>query len=125
LTLKDSLFFFPSFYTVNLVINCIGKNFAMNKLYIGNLNYSTTTAKLTELFGQFGKVVEVILPTDRQTGRLRGFGFVTMTDAQGAKAALAMNGTDVDGRSLRVNLADEDRRSNGSNGSSNSGWGKR
>jgi RNA recognition motif-containing protein len=82
---------------------------AMNKLYVGNLSYSTTSAKLTEVFGAYGKVVEVVLPTDRQTGRPRGFGFVTYADAASAKSALALNNTEVDGRNIRVNIA-EDRR---------------
>lgn len=81
----------------------------MKKLYVGNLNYTTSSAKLAEVFGAYGKVVEVVLPTDRATGRPRGFGFVTYGDAQSAQAALALDNSPVDGRNIRVNIA-EDRR---------------
>ncbi|MBN1826644.1 MAG: RNA-binding protein [Candidatus Eisenbacteria bacterium] len=75
------------------------------KLYIGNLPFSATEAEIRELFSKHGTVEEVNLITDRDTGRPRGFGFIEMDEA-GANAAIsALNGTDMDGRSLTVNPA--------------------
>jgi cold-inducible RNA-binding protein len=77
-----------------------------NKLYVGNLSFNTTEAELRDAFGQFGSVTDVHLPTDRDTGRPRGFAFVTLGSAEeGRLAAEKMNGTDLGGRSLTVNEA--------------------
>jgi len=76
------------------------------KLYVGNLNYDTTEAAIEQAFGEFGQVDEVALITDRETGRPRGFAFVTMADDSAGQAAIeAMNGTDLEGRRLVVNEA--------------------
>ena len=76
------------------------------KLYVGNLSFETTENDLQDLFEQHGKVTEVALINDRETGRSRGFGFVTMNDATEATAAMnAFNGKDVQGRTLTVNEA--------------------
>ena len=76
------------------------------KLYVGNLSFETTENDLQDLFEQHGKVTEVALINDRDTGRSRGFGFVTMNDATEATAAMnAFNGKDVQGRTLTVNEA--------------------
>jgi len=76
------------------------------KLYVGNLAFETTENDLQDLFEQHGEVTDVALITDRSTGRSRGFGFVTMPDAVSANAAInAVNGTDLQGRSLTVNEA--------------------
>ena len=76
------------------------------KIYVGNLNFRTTQDGLQELFGAYGAVSEVFLATDRETGRSRGFGFVTMADrGQGEAAVTALNGKDFDGRNLVVNEA--------------------
>lgn len=80
-----------------------------NKLYIGNLPFSTTEEELRAAFSEFGKVTDVRLPRDRETGRFRGFGFVTMASEAEAQAALAMNGKDFGGRPLKVNFANTDR----------------
>ena len=73
------------------------------KIYVGNLNYQTTNESLEALFTQHGAVEEVHLPTDRTTGRPRGFAFVTMPNDAEAQAAIgALNGTDLDGRALTV-----------------------
>jgi RNA recognition motif-containing protein len=85
-------------------------------LYVGNLSFSTTEQDLEELFGQSGQVQSVSIVTDRDTGRSRGFGFVEMDTRESAEAAIrALNGTELDGRSLTVNEARprEDRGSRG------------
>ncbi len=77
----------------------------MKKLYVGNLPYTATDEELRELFAQHGSVESAVVITDRETGRSRGFGFVEMDDG-GADAALsALDGRDMGGRPLRVNVA--------------------
>jgi cold-inducible RNA-binding protein len=76
------------------------------KLYVGNLSYSTTQDTLYNEFGAHGNVEEVAIITDRETGRPRGFAFVTMNNDQEARGAIeAMNGAEVDGRTITVNEA--------------------
>ena len=76
------------------------------KIYVGNLSFDTNEQSLEELFASHGQVDEVALITDRDTGRPRGFGFVTMaSDDDATKAIEAINGTEVDGRTLNVNEA--------------------
>jgi RNA recognition motif-containing protein len=95
-----------------------------NRLYIGNLSFNTNEETLTGLFSQFGDVTEVKIISDRETGRSRGFGFVSMGDSNGAKAAIAqMDGTMVDGRSLRVNEAEERQQGGGGGGGGFGGGG--
>jgi RNA recognition motif-containing protein len=79
----------------------------MNKnLYVGNLSYDTTQDRLQELFQAHGEVTSVNVITDRATGRSRGFGFVEMATEEGARAAIAaLDGQEVDGRTLNVNEA--------------------
>ena len=75
-------------------------------LYVGNLSYNTNQEQLQELFEAYGEVVSANVITDRETGRSRGFGFVEMSNEQEAQAAInALNGQEVDGRSLTVNEA--------------------
>ena len=77
-----------------------------NRLFVGNLPFRMTRDELQELFSQAGAVVSVHIPTDRETGRPRGFGFVEMTDAGEIERAITMfNGYSVDGRALVVNAA--------------------
>lgn len=76
------------------------------KLFVGNLPWSTTEQELEELFAQFGEIEEVHLPTDRDTGRPRGFGFVTFVDTTAAQAAVeALHEQEFGGRPLTVNEA--------------------
>ena len=76
------------------------------KLYVGNLSYSTTDQELQDLFAQHGTVQSANVVTDRYTGRSRGFGFVEMGSGEEAKQAIeALNGTDFQGRNLVVNEA--------------------
>ena len=79
-----------------------GKN--QMEIYVGNLAYATTDDGLKAAFAQFGEVTAVRVVTDRMTGRSKGFGFVTMPDAAQAQAAIdALNGHELDGRTVRVN----------------------
>ena len=76
------------------------------KLYVGNLSFSTTEETLQAEFGAHGQVEEVAVITDRDTGRPRGFAFVSMNNDNEARAAIeALNGTEIDGRTITVNEA--------------------
>jgi RNA recognition motif-containing protein len=77
-----------------------------NKLYVGNLSFKTTDDQLAQLFASFGTVGRASVVTDRETGRSRGFGFVEMGSDTEAKAAIAgLDGKNVEGRTLQVNVA--------------------
>ncbi len=79
----------------------MGKN-----IYVGNLSYDSTEDAVRALFEQYGTVQSANLITDRDTGRPRGFGFVEMEDGEAAQAAIeALNGVELDGRTLKVNEA--------------------
>ena len=75
------------------------------KIYVGNLPYEAEEASVRDLFATHGEVISVALPTDRETGRPRGFGFIEMSSEDAAKAIQALDGTDFGGRSLNVNEA--------------------
>ena len=78
------------------------------KLYVGNLSYETTEASIRTAFEAQGEVTSVNLITDRDTGRVKGFGFVEMGSAEEAqKAKAALDGTQLDGRTLKVDVAKE------------------
>ena len=82
------------------------KHHMSNKLFVGNLSFNTTENDLNDAFGAHGTVTETNLMMDRETGRPRGFGFITMSSAEEAQKAIeAMNGKDMDGRALTVNIA--------------------
>jgi len=96
------------------------------RIYVGNLSFGTTQDTIEAEFGRFGTVTEVHLPTDRMTGRPRGFAFVTMdNDEDGQKAIDEMNGVDLEGRTLKVNEARprEDRGGGGGGGRRGGGGG--
>jgi len=81
------------------------------KLFVGGLAWETDDARLREVFAEAGEVVEAKVIHDRDTGRSRGFGFVTYETQEEAEAGLeALNGKEVDGRSIRVDWAQEKRR---------------
>lgn len=93
-----------------------------NRLYVGNLSFHTDSAAVRTAFEQYGAVSDVHLVTDRESGQPRGFGFVTMGTNEAAQAAIAgMNGQSLDGRTLRVNEAEE--RTGGGRGGSFGGGG--
>src|SRR3989454_11864838 len=76
------------------------------KLFVGNLSFNITENDLQDAFAKHGTVVEVNLMMDRATGRARGFGFITMSTPEEAQKAIeAMNGAQLDGRALTVNVA--------------------
>ncbi len=94
-----------------------------NKIYVGGLPYSTTEGQLQEIFAAHGAVESARVITDKFTGRSRGFGFVEMsTDEEAQKAIEALNGTEVDGRTLTVNEArPQERRPGGGGGGAGAG----
>lgn len=75
------------------------------RIYVGNLPYSATEDEVETLFATYGEVLSVALPTDRETGRARGFGFIEMSASEAAQAIEGVNGTDFGGRTLNVNEA--------------------
>jgi RNA recognition motif-containing protein len=75
------------------------------KIYVGNLSFRTSEDDLAELFQQVGAVEAVSIITDRDTGRSKGFGFVTMSDEEAEKAIAQFNGAEFGGRALTVNEA--------------------
>ncbi len=78
----------------------------MSEIYVGNLSFDTNEQGLETLFSQYGQVDRVSLITDRDTGRSRGFAFVTMGDGTAAQSAIdALNGKEFEGRTLKVNEA--------------------
>lgn len=88
-----------------------------SRLYVGNLSYDTDTETLRQAFASTGEVTDAHVVTDRESGRSRGFGFVTMATPDLAKKAIeTMNGAVLDGRSIRVNEAEERPRGGGGGG---------
>jgi RNA recognition motif-containing protein len=93
-----------------------------NKLFVGGLSWGTDDHALRSAFEAYGAVTEAKVISDRDTGRSRGFGFVTFSDAKDAAAAIAAaDGTDLDGRTIRVNLAEEKPRRNDRGGGGGGG----
>ena len=93
-------------------------------IYVGNLSYEVTPEDLTAVFAEYGTVKRVQLPTDRETGRLRGFGFVEMgTEAEESAAIEALDGAEWMGRDLKVNKA-KPREDRGSGGGRSGGGGR-
>lgn len=87
------------------------------RLYVGNLSFQTSQDAVHDAFSAIGEVREVHLPSDRETGRPRGFAFVTMGSAEAAKDAIArLDGQMLDGRALRVNEAEERQQRGGGGG---------
>jgi len=88
----------------------------MQKLYVGNISFRMADQDLTDLFGQKGAVVSAKIIMDRDSGRSKGFGFVEMETKEAADAAIeAFNGQEIEGRTLRVNVAmDKPREDRGS-----------
>lgn len=84
------------------------------KLFVGSLSWNTGDEALREAFASFGEITEATVITDRDTGRSRGFGFVTFSDDEAAeKAKSALDGTELDGRTIKVDVARERNRERG------------
>jgi cold-inducible RNA-binding protein len=89
----------------------------MKKLFVGGLSWDTSDDSLRDAFGRYGEVTDAKVITDRETGRSRGFGFVSFSDAAAADEATAqMNGAMLDGRTIRVNEAENKPRTGGGGG---------
>ena len=96
------------------------------KLYVGNLPYSATEQELSDKFAASGTVESAKLITDRDTGRSKGFGFIEMgTDAEAQAAIESLNGTDYDGRPMKVNEAKPQEKRSGGGGGYGGGGGNR
>ena len=97
-----------------------------NKLFVGNLSFNTTENDLQDAFAAHGTVLETNLMVDRMTSRPRGFGFVTMSSPEEAQRAIeGLNGKDLGGRALTVNVArPREERTGGSGGGGGGGGGK-
>jgi RNA recognition motif-containing protein len=92
-------------------------------IYVGNLSYQATTEDLTEVFAEYGTVKQIYLPVDKETGKMRGFGFVEMsTDAEEDAAISELDGAEWMGRQLRVNKA-RPREATGGGGNNRRGGG--
>jgi cold-inducible RNA-binding protein len=90
-----------------------------NKLYVGNISFNTSEEDLVQIFGEFGQVARATIVTDRETGRSRGFAFVEMSsDAEAQAAISSLDGQNVGGRTIQVNVARprEDRGPGGGGG---------
>jgi cold-inducible RNA-binding protein len=94
------------------------------KLFVGSLSWDTNDEGLRNAFSAHGEISEAIVISDRDTGRSRGFGFVTFDDDEAAdKAVAALNGTDLDGRTIKVDVAQAKQRSGGGGGGGGGGRG--
>ena len=97
---------------------------SQNKLYVGNLSFQSTEDDITDAFSAHGTVTSVNVITDRETGRPRGFAFVEMSSGSEAQSAMqALDGQDLDGRNLKVNIAKP--RESGGGGGGGGGGGRR
>jgi RNA recognition motif-containing protein len=93
------------------------------RIYVGNLPYTSEEADVERLFSEYGEVLAVALPMDRETGRKRGFGFVEMSSEDASKAIEALDGSDFGGRRLTVNQARERAPRSGGGGGGGYGGG--
>ncbi|MBX7077694.1 MAG: RNA-binding protein [Nannocystaceae bacterium] len=96
-----------------------------NKLFVGGLSWNTTDQDLLDAFSPFGEVTDAKVITDRDTGRSRGFGFVTYSsDDSAARAMQEMDGATLDSRKIRVNAAEQRERGGGGGGPRGGGGGR-
>jgi len=95
----------------------------MSKIYVGNLSWNTTDDSLKQAFEEYGTVTDSIVMKDRETGRSRGFGFVTYSSPEEAEAAVTgLNDQDLDGRTVRVSLANDRPPGGGGGGGGRGGY---
>jgi RNA recognition motif-containing protein len=95
----------------------------MTKLYAGNFSWNLNDSDLEKLFAEYGTVESCVVISDRETGRSRGFGFIEMDDAGAEAAIAALDGSEQDGRQMRVNEA-QDKPRGGGGGRSGGGSGR-
>lgn len=96
----------------------------MKNIYVGNISRQTSKDSLQALFAQYGKVTKCSMPMDKMTGQPRGFGFVEFeVESEGEAAIKALNGYELDGRTLRVNVAQDKRDGGGNSGPRRNGGG--
>ena len=95
---------------------------ANKKVFVGSLAWATTDDSLYDFFTQCGDVAEAKVITDRDTGRSRGFGFVTFHDEEGATKAIDLDGQELDGRTIHVDYAKERSSRGGGGGGGGGGW---
>lgn len=93
-----------------------------NKLYVGNFPYTVDEEQLRELFSPYGEIEDLALIKDRDTGRPKGFGFITFASQQAAEKALEQDGKDMGGRPLKVNMATEKPARGGGGGGNRPRW---
>ena len=94
------------------------------KVFAGGLSWNTTDEGLYQAFARFGNIEEAKVITDRDTGRSRGFGFITFSEEESASNAISeLDGTELDGRTIRVNTAEDKRRDGGGGGRGGRGGG--
>ena len=93
-----------------------------NKLYVGNFPYSVDESQLSEMFSTFGQIEDISLIKDRETGRSKGFAFITFATQQAAESALSLAGKEMEGRTLKVNMAQEKQSRGGRGGGGRSRW---
>lgn len=87
-----------------------------NKIFVGNLPFKVDDQELQDVFGKFGEISEIKIPTDRESGRARGFAFITFETQQAAQEALTMDNQKIGDRAIRVNMATEKKEQRGSGG---------
>ena len=101
---------------------------AANKIYVGNLPYNATDESLKSFFAACGDVTDAVIIKDRETGRSKGFGFVSFSASEGMDQAMGMNGQEMNGRTLRISQANEPvrrpRPQGGGHGGGNGGGGR-
>lgn len=95
---------------------------SQKKLYVGNLPFSISESELRDVFTPYGEIEELAMITDRDTGRPRGFAFVTFASQHAAESALEQNGKDLGGRALKVNMAMDKPRNGGRPGGGRPRW---
>lgn len=95
-----------------------------NKLYVGNFPYSVDEAQLRSLFSAYGQISDLAMIMDRDTGRPKGFAFITFATQQAAEKALEQNNRDLGGRPLKVNMAMERDSRGGGGGRGGAGGGR-
>lgn len=96
-----------------------------NQIFIGNLAFITKNDELEEIFGKFGNILKVAIPTDRDSGRPRGFAFITFDSQQAAQDALSVNGQEINGRPVKVNMATSGKKRGSGGRGGSAGGGKK